>query len=215
MSSAAVSATSSSTLSEIPTASSKRAQRRRVDAGAMAAEAADTARGGAALATRTMTTALFWGILMGVSVPASPVFYKTFQGSTAAQFRIINQFAGVGVVCSALTYALFLDNAKPGSSSISPQFKSVFSPMAISVACWLGGHLFYPGHFVLMCEERGNKLREFARLSVKCLAAFHRIHLPFLLGWGIAFGITCKPFREKPQEPAVARADASSAPEGK
>ena len=77
-------------------------------------------------------------------------------------------------------------------------FKSIWSPTLIGVSCWIGGHLWYPGRFVLMHErsaERAVRWREFGRMTIKAMIAMHRIHLPFVLAWSVLFGIICKPFR--------------------
>lgn len=173
-------------------------QQRTVEANALATKTADTARSGFSKFTRTAIVSLFFGSLMGVSVPASPIFYKTFQGSTSAQVRIITQFAAVGAVFSALPYAVLLDNASSsGGGVLSPQFHSIFSPIVIGVSCWLGGHIWYPGHFILLFEKKEKRLSEFLRLTAKTALALHRIHLPFMVVWSVAFGIACKPFREE------------------
>lgn len=78
-----------------------------------------------------------------------------------------------------------------------PQFKNIFEPMYLGFSCWLAGHLYYPGRFVFEFEARGNRVREFVRLTTKTALALHKIHLPFALGWSLFFGIMMKPWRLK------------------
>ena len=44
------------------------------------------------------------------------------------------------------------------------------------------------------------RMREFFRLTAKTTLALHRVHIPFLVGWSLFFGVMVKPLR-KSHEP--------------
>ena len=156
----------------------------------------------ATLYSRSSVVGMFFGTIVGLSVPVSPIFRRTFERNIY-NTRVIANFAVVGFVSAAGSYALWSDNAPRDSNKLSPQYRSVLSPLTQGAACWFAGHLWYPGRFVI-CYEEKNALLEAGRLCLKAMLAFHRIHLPYMLGWSFAFGMMCKPFRSGVRAPLPA-----------
>lgn len=82
------------------------------------------------------------------------------------------------------------------SRTWAPQFSSFYQPVALGLSCWLGGHLYYPGRFVLQFEDKSVRMREFLRMTAKTALALHRVHIPFVIGWSLFFGVMVKPLRK-------------------
>lgn len=112
--------------------------------------------------------------------------------------RVMGDFFCLSFTISAVTYGLTVERRLENPHA-QRGFMPYLDPLAAlkpALACWIGGHCFYPGMWAIYNERTWRaRLRESSRLIIKTLVAFSPIHLPAALLLGIGVGVLMAPFK--------------------
>jgi hypothetical protein len=144
---------------------------------------------------RCACVGVMFGTFMGVMTPISPLFRRTFQEDKMGH-RLVIHAATASLIASGWTYGRYIDWGT-NDPSFFPWMTPFHAPLC-GMASYLACSLTYPGIFVFMNEPTLKiALYEYVRLSLKMIVAFHKVHIPAVLGLSVFLGTILYPWNRR------------------